>query len=193
MRVPSLALAALALIPATLAGQREFTIEARPNFVVPTGKLAGASLETGPAFGAIASIRLQPHLHLYGGWDWARFEAASSFAGPDRSFEQTGYSLGLRFEHPCPRHPALALRVEGGGTWQHVEIENSAGEIIADSKHSTGYEAGAGAALSLGDDWKLVPMARYRSLSPKFTIGSTTTFGNLRYVGAELALSRSFR
>jgi hypothetical protein len=193
MRVRSLALAAMLSIPAILPAQREIMIEARPTFAIPVSKLAGASLETGPAFGAIASIQLQQHLHLYGGWDWAHFGAATSFAGPDRSFEQTGYSLGLRFEHPCPRHTSLALRVEGGGTYQHIEIENTAGEIVSDSKHSMGYEAALGVALSLGEDWKLVPMARYRSLSPKFTIGSTTTPGNLRYVAAEFALSRSFR
>jgi hypothetical protein len=193
MRVPLLAVVAIVSLPAALAAQREITIEARPTFAIPTSKLAGASLETGPAFGAVASIQLHQHLHLYGGWDWAHFGAAASFAGPDRSFEQTGYSLGLRFEHPCPRHSSLALRVEAGGTYQHIEIENSAGEIVADSKHSAGYEAGLGLALSLGEEWKLVPMARYRSLSPEFTMGSTTTSGNLRYLAAEFALSRSFR
>jgi hypothetical protein len=193
MRVHYLVLAAIVAFPSALAAQREVMIDARPNFAIPVGKLAGASLETGPAFGATASIHLRRHMHLYGGWDWAHFSAANSFAGADRSFDETGYVLGLRFEHPSPRRPSLALRLEVGATYKHVEIENSAGEIISDSKHSMGYEAALGVAKSLGDDWKLVPLARYRSLSPKFTIGSTTTSGNLRYVAAELALSRSFR
>lgn len=193
MRILSLAFALTVSLPAALAAQRSIMIEVRPNFAIPIGKLAGTRLDVGTAFGATASIRLQQHLHLYGGWDWAHFGADNSFAGSKLEFEETGYDLGLRYEHPCRMHTDLAVRVEAGGTWKHVEIENAAGQIVADSKHSLGYEAAFGLAWSLSEEWKLVPMARYRSLSPEFTIGSTTTSGNLRYAAVEFTLSRSFR
>jgi opacity protein-like surface antigen len=193
MRISTLALAAAFAIPATTAAQSSLAVEVRPTFAIPIGKRAGAELTLGPAFGAAVSLRVQEQLHLYAGWDWAHFGAENSFAGSDLDFEETGYAFGLRLERPCPKGHRMALRAELGGTYKHVEIENSAGDLIADSKHSVGYEAALGAVMNLSDEWKLGPAARYRSLSPDFTIGGTKTSGELRYVTLELTLSRSFR
>jgi hypothetical protein len=193
MRVSILAFAMAVSVPAAVAAQDGVMIEVRPTFAVPVGKLAGARLDMGPAFGVTASIRLREELYAYAGWDWAHFWAKNSFAGTELDFEETGYSLGARFERPCPLGHPVALRLEGGATYKHVEIENAAGDLIADSKHSWGYEAAAGVAFGLSEDWKLVPMARYRALNPDFTIGSTRTSGNLRYASLEFTLSRRFR
>jgi opacity protein-like surface antigen len=193
MRVCSIAIFAALALPVTAAAQGTVMVEVRPTFAIPVGKLAGASLAMGPAFGLTGSTRLGENLHLYGGWDWAHFTAKNSFAGTNLDFDETGYVLGLRFERPCPRGHPVALRAEAGATYKHVEIENSAGDLISDSKHGIGYEAGLGVAMSLSDDWKLVPAARYRSLNADFTIGAAKTSGDLRYVTLEFTLSRSFR
>ena len=186
---------ALLLIAATSSvhAQDRWRFEVRGGAAFPMEDLGDASLNTGFGFEGTVGYRVQPHLWAYAGWDWHQFTADASFAGGDNDFEETGYALGLQFEHPIGgRSEAVALQLRAGGTYNHVEVENTAGDLVADSDHGLGWEAGAGLAFRLGNGWQLAPGMRFRSLSRDFTIGSTTTAGSLRYLAAELGISRSF-
>jgi hypothetical protein len=79
-----------------------------------------------------------------------------------------------------------------GGTYNHIEIENAAGDIVTDSGHGFGWEAGTGVAFRLGACWHLTPGIRVRSLNRDFSLGGVQTAGTLRYVTAEAGFSRSF-
>ena len=185
-------LAAGLLTTATVPiGAQRLTADLRAVAATP-GKLAGTELDMGVGFGATVAWQLQPHLHLYGGWDWLHFGSDNSFAGSDQDFEETGYTFGLRFEHPLGDASRLHYRLEGGGTYKHVEIENDDGDIIADSEHGLGYEAGLGLLWSVGASWRVGPLVRFRSLSADFDIGTQRTSGTLRYVGLEVGVSRRF-
>lgn len=183
--------ACLLLVGATpvLEAQR-LTLDLRPVIAAPNN-LANAELDMGVGFGATLAWRLQPHLHLYGGWDWLHFGSGNSFAGSDIDFEETGYTFGLRFEHPLGDASSLLYRLEAGGTYKHVELEDDDGDIIADSNHELGYEAGLGLLWPMGA-WRFGPTVRLRSLSPAFEINGLTTSGTLRYVGLEVGVSRRF-
>lgn len=111
-----------------------------------------------------------------------RFTADNSFAGPELDFEETGYTLGLRFEHPMRPTSRFLYRLEAGATYKHIEVEDADGDIIEDTGHGLGYELGAGLLVPLGETWKFAPTLRYRALARDFTIGGTTTSGDLRYV-----------
>lgn len=172
--------------------QNRFSVDLRVAGAAPIEKLAGADLSAGLGLGATVALRLQPHLHLYGGWDVLAFQTEQSFAGADRDFVETGYTYGLRFEHPFGAATALLYRLEAGGTFKHVEIENEDGDIIADSDHTVGFELGAGVVLNARQSWRIVPMLRLRSLAPEFAVGAVTTDGTLRYVAVEVGVSRRF-
>lgn len=189
----SLALLALAATASArdLQAQR-FTADLRGPLAAPTQELAGTDLNTGFGLGATVAYRLQTHLHVYGGWDWLRFRAEQSFAGTDMDFEETGYVFGLRFEHPFRSGSPMLYRLEGGGTYKHVEIENDGGDLIADSGHGLGYELGAGVLVPIGGSWRLAPMVRYRSLSQEFEVGNVRVEGDLRYTAVELGVSYRF-
>ncbi len=94
----------LALLSSVAMGTRSYgqglMFDARVGAALPTQALAGIDLEPGPILGATIAYKLQPHLHVYAGWDWAHFAADKRVAGADRDYEETGYTLGLRFEHP---------------------------------------------------------------------------------------------
>lgn len=188
------AIAALALITSGPLAAQDLTLDLRVAAVMPTSDLADADLETGLGFGATLAVRVMPHLHLYGGWDWVHFtNAGNSFVGEDRDIEETGYTIGLRFEHPFGVASRAMYRLEAGGTYKHVEIEDATGEIVADTEHGLGYEAGAGVLLPLGQGtWRLAATVRYRALDRDFVIGDDTRAGQLRYVGLELGVSRRF-
>ena len=115
-----------------------------------------------------------------------------SFAGPNIDAEETGYSLGVRFEHPFngPATPAFMLRA--GATYTHIEIENAGGAMMMDSGHGLGWEAATGVAFRMRDHWRLTPGVRFRSLKRDFDLDATTTPATLRYISAEVGLSRTF-
>jgi hypothetical protein len=185
--------AASALIGAyhDVAAQK-VAVDLRAVGATSTQRLAGADLSVGVGFGMTVGYHLQPHLLAYGGWDWIHFQADQSFAGPDMDFEETGYTAGLRFEHPIGAESLTLFRIEGGATYKHVEIENVGGDIIGDSGHRFGFEGGGGLVFALGEDWRFTPTLRFRSLSPAFDITGVTTKSDLRYAGIELGVSRKF-
>lgn len=187
------ALAVLAGMFGTTAQAQRMTLDLRSAGASATEELAGTDLDVSFGIGGTVALRVQPHLHVYGGWDWLHFGSDHSFAGANRDFEETGYTFGLRFEQPFTPSGRLLYRVDAGGTWKHVEVENSAGDILYDSGHSLGYECGAGMVLAIGDTWRFVPMVRYRSLSPEFDMGNQVMRGDLRYVGLEAGLSYRFK
>lgn len=189
----ALGAAALALaFSSPIAGaQQRVTLDLRTTLVSPISDV-DADLSPGFGFGGTIAYRLQPHLHLYGGWDWIRFTSDQSFAGADLDFEETGYTFGLRFEHPLGNDSRRAYRLEAGGLYKHLEIEDSDGALVDDSGHGLGFELGAGLLLPMGERWSLVPAARFRSHSPSFDVGSGTTDGTMSYVGIELGFSRRF-
>lgn len=191
LKLVATALALVASANGAVAQQR-ITLDLRVAAAMPITDLADADLETGIGLGSTLAFRLQPHLHLYGGWDYMHFTSDQSFAGADLDFEETGYTFGLRFEHPFKVDSRVAYRLEAGGTYKHVEIENDDGDLVVDSGHELGFELGTGLLIPLGAQWNLTPTVRFRSLEPSFQIGTTTTEGTMRYVGLELGISRRF-
>ena len=184
--------ALVALMVSDAAAQHKFSFDFRGTVDAPASRLADADLSTGVGFGATLGFRIQRHVTMYGGWDWLHFSANQSFAGANRDFEETGYTLGLRFQHPFEDGGRLDWRAEAGATYKHVEIENSGGDLISNSGHEVGVEGGLGLAIPSSGGWSLTPMLRYRALAPDFTIGATRTSAHLRYFGVEIGVARSF-
>jgi hypothetical protein len=189
-------LTALMLLFASTASntyaQDAWGIEVRGGAAFATEDPADVSLATGFGFEGTIAYRFQPHLSVYAGWDWHRFPADGSFAGSNSDFEETGYAFGLLFEHPIGRSEAMAIQLRGGGTYNHIEVENDAGAPIADSGHGLGYEAGVGLAFRLTDLWRVTPGLRFRSLSRDLETGTVTTAADLRYLAVDVGFARWF-
>jgi len=82
--------------------------------------------------------------------------------------------------------------LRAGGLYDHAEIENTAGDIVADSGHEFGWEAGAGLSVPIGERLALAPGVRYRTFSANVDVGEGTTSVDLTYVAVEVGLSWSF-
>lgn len=177
-----LALAAAASIAAgsPAAAQDRFGLEIDGGAAIPTGKLAGAELKTGFGLGANVRLRLQPHLSAYGGWEYHTFRTDVMLGQREIDVDDTGYTFGLRFEHPLLARSAWWVRA--GGLASHIELEDDAGETIGDSGHGLGFELGAGLAVPIGDRFSLTPGVRYRSLSRDLDVGGASENGRLSYV-----------
>lgn len=191
--IASTALLAL-LATSPLHAQDRWSVELRTGGAVPGEDLGSTDLRYA-AFGFEGTVRYRflEHLALYAGWDWLHFDADDGFVLPDAEFEETGYAFGLRFEHPIRGEsggPAAWVRV--GGTYDHIEVEDDAGEMVSDSGHGLGWEAAGGVALSLGSRWSLTPGLRYRSLARDVTWNGATVPVELDYLALEIGFSRSF-
>lgn len=183
---------ALVLVALPLQAQDRWTLEATGGAAVPTGDLGDAALNAGLTFGASVSARVMPHLAVYGGWDWVHFSTDEGNGG-ELDVEETGYGLGLRFEHPLRGESGFPkVRLQAGGTYKHIEVEDADGDLVADSGHGLGFEGGAGLAVAFGEQWQLTPMLRYRSLSRDLDLGVGEQSLELQYVTFELGFSRAF-
>ena len=171
--------------------QKKWSFELKPGVSFPTKDLHDAKLKTGFGFEGVLAYRFMPHLAAYAGWSWNKFNADKSFAGNDTDFEETGYSFGLQFVHPFP-NSSISFLLKAGGTYNHIETENSEGNIVNDTGHGPGWQAGAGVSIPLGNRWSLVPEIRYRSLSRDIKIGNEKIPLDLNYVFAGLGISYSF-
>jgi hypothetical protein len=145
-------------------------------------------LKTGVGFDGTLGYRVAPHLLVNSGWGWNRF---ASKGDGSNDYEETGYTLGLRFDHPIS--PSRISFVAGiNAIYKHIEVENSSGNTIADTGHGWGWQADAGIGLPLGGRAKLIPSLRYSALSRDLTLGSSTQSVDLNYLSAGLGLSWNF-
>jgi hypothetical protein len=191
-RLAPLLLIGLFLMPPSRIFAQRVTVDFRGAAASPQERLAGIDLKAGSGFGTTLALKVRPHLFTYAGWDWMRFRTDAVPAASRMDFIETGYTLGLRFEHPFRVGSDLAYRLELGGTSKHIEVENDVGELIADSGHEIGFESGASLVMPFGKTWRLIPTARYRSLGVGLTMNDASSKGHHRYYGIEVAVAREF-
>jgi opacity protein-like surface antigen len=83
--------------------------------------------------------------------------------------------------------------VRAGGLFNHVEIEDEdAGDLIADSKHTLGFEVGGGLDVTLNDRWSLTPGVRYRRFEPNVRFNGAESSSTLSYVTVDVGLALRF-
>lgn len=182
----------LVAAPGTIHAQGRWRFELRGGPAFAIKDLGAASLGTGLGFEGTVAYRIQPHVSVYAGWDWHRFPSDASSTGPNGDFEETGYAFGLQFEHPIGGSEALALQLRAGGTYNHLEMENNAGDLVADSGHGIGWEGGAGLAVRLDDHWQVTPGLRLRSLTRDLAMEGAAGSAELTYLAVEVGFSRRF-
>jgi opacity protein-like surface antigen len=188
----SLMTAALVLLTgaSTAQAQSRFSLELRGGPAWPTADLGESALETGIGFGFNVGYRLQQHLGAYAGWDWHRFVTEEPFNGGDYDVEDTGYAFGLQFRHPLTDR--FGGWVRASGIYNHIELEDDGGSIIADTGHELGWEAGGGLLFPVGQHFALTPGVRYRTFSATLDTGQGEVPVDLSYVTAEIGLTWSF-
>jgi hypothetical protein len=171
----------------TALAQSRYGIELNGGAAFPTRDLGAAALESGFGSGFIGTLRVLPHLHLYVGWDYQRFVTDERIGTNEYDIDDTGYTFGARFQHPLRKK--VDVWVRAGGLYNHIEMEDSDGDIISDTGHEFGWEAGAGLSVPITSRIAIMPGARYRTYSSTLTVGHKDIDVDLSYVTAELRLA----
>lgn len=170
---------------------KRFGLELSAGASWATSKPGNTKLNTGFGFEGLFHYRFMPHTGVYAGWGWNRFGADDSFAGSDVCFEETGYVFGLQFKHPISTWP-IAYYLRAGGLYNHIEIENSDGDIIGDTGHGLGFQLAAGIDYSLGKNWSITPGLKFNSLSGDVEIEGVTTSLNHNYLSLRVGIIKRF-
>ena len=173
--------------------QDRVSIQFRPGVSFATTALFDADLKVGFGFEGSVAYRFMPHVGAYAGWGWNRFSASQSFAGADMDFEETGYTLGLQFIHAFSRDMPFEYFARAGVIINHIEIENSQGEMIADSGHGTGFQVETGLSFSLGETFRIMPGIKYQSLSREIDLEGIRYPLDLNYLSGGVSVSWTFR
>jgi len=178
---------ALILVNATAQeSDSRWSFELNGGAGLPLQKLGGTELATGFNLEGALHYRVLEHTGLYAGWGWAHF------AGGDQlDYEETGYVMGLSFEHPLPQS-SISYYLRAGALYNHLEVEDESGEIIDDTGHGWGVQAAAGFDIPIGAKWSLTPGLKFHALNRDLdTAGQPRDF-NLRYISARIGIEKKF-
>jgi hypothetical protein len=169
----------------------KFSIELSVGPSFATQELAGSNLNTGAGSEVLFHYRFMPHVGAYAGWGYNRHSSDNSFAGSDMDFEETGYVFGLQFKHPLGKLP-LSYYIRGAGLYNHIETEDSSGDIINDTGHGLGWQLAGGVDVPIGRGWSLTPGLKFNALSRDFDNGTINRNLDLNYVTARIGIIKGF-
>ncbi|NTW26507.1 MAG: porin family protein [Lentimicrobium sp.] len=188
-----IAVAVLALALSGFAQEKEkrFGFEVSGGASFATSDLGGANLQVGLGGEGVFHYRFMPHLGAFAGWGYNAFSAENSFAGNEIDFEETGYVFGLQFKHPVGISP-VSYYVRAGGLYNHIELENTDGNIIGDTGHGFGWQVAGGVDIPLGRNWSLTPGVKFNSLSGDVNMEGTTTQLDLNYIQVRVGILKNF-
>jgi hypothetical protein len=187
----TIALTVFALNATAQNNQDRWAFELSTGASYATTEIGDANLKAGPAIEGTFYYRFLEHTSIYLGWGWKKFGSNHSFAGNNMDFEETGYTYGVQFKHPLA-NTRLNYVVRAGGIYNHVEIENTDGDIISDTGHGLGWQAAGGIELPLGRSWTLIPMVKYSSLSRDFESGADEFNSNLNTLSTQIGFAKNF-
>lgn len=171
--------------------EKRFGFELSGGASLATSKPGDAKLNPGLGFEGIFHYCFMPHTGVYAGWGWNHFGSDDSFAGKNIDFEETGYVFGLQYKHPFGQKP-LAYYFRAGGLYNHIELENTDGDIIADSGHGLGFQLATGIDYSLGKNWSITPGLKFNYLNREITTDELTTKLDHQYLSLRVGILKKF-
>jgi hypothetical protein len=158
--------ALLSLLTLALAAQGE---DKRAGFEVNGGLSLSTSApgenitNVGAGGEALLHYRLTKHFGIYGGWGYNAFRNDYEPAGHSCDFEETGYILGLQYKRKM-EFSNSSVFVRAGYQYKHIEIEDPSGELLFDTTHGPGWQAGCGIDLPLAEKWSLLSEVKFNAL-----------------------------
>lgn len=178
----------LLLCSNVIISQNKWSVEFRPAIDFPSEDLENSNIKTGFGFEVRATYLFMEHLSAYAGWGFNTFEIEDF----NYDLDETGYVFGLQFNHPLGASERLYYILRVGATYNHLELENTEGDLLDDSGHGLGWQIGAGLGYNLGDNWDLRPTVRFSSLSRDLEIDNENINVDLNYLSFGIGITKTF-
>jgi hypothetical protein len=126
--------------------QSRLALELRAGPAFPTADMSTPTFHTGAGFGAALNFQVLPAILFYAGWDWHHFAFDKPFSGNEYEAADSGYTVCVQFQRPMAG--ALASWIRAGVIYNHIEVENPEGSIVAGSGDELGWEVRRGSRAS---------------------------------------------
>jgi hypothetical protein len=155
----------------------------------PVKNLGNTKLEMGLSFEATLAYAFTQNIAAYAGWGLNAFDEKREDDDLRMHFEETGYTFGLHYKHAFTPGSNYNYMLGAGGIYNHIETENTHGNIINDSGHGIGWQMEAGLSIQISERAQLIPSIRYRELSRVITTEGITATTDLNYFSAGLIVT----
>ncbi|HOF19851.1 MAG TPA: outer membrane beta-barrel protein [Bacteroidales bacterium] len=184
--------ALMAILPLGLVAQNSGKRSAlEMNGALSLSSFFSGETVTGAGAEALFHYRLAKQLGIYGGWGYNVFRNDYPPAGYRCDFEETGYSIGLQYKHKIEFFNS-SLFVRGGCLYKHIEIEDPSGELLFDTTHRPGWQAGCGIDIPVAEKWSIVSEARFSSLNERKAQTNTSPIPVRNYFSIRLGILKKF-
>lgn len=171
--------------------QEKFSVEFRPGISFPLNEIAGTKVNTGYGFEFTVAYEVLQDVGIYAGWGWNKFNSENTFMVNRIDIVETGYTAGIQFKHRITNSP-ISYLIRGGTVYNHLELENKDGNLIADSGYGIGWQAEAGVTLEIGNKWDFRPTLRFRSLPGDIEVFNGHMSVDLQYISLGVGLAKRF-
>jgi hypothetical protein len=189
-----IAAALIASLPLSLTAQSE---EKRGAFEINGGIALSAAFpgdvinNVGAGAEALFHYRVARHLGLYGGWGYNAFRSDYEPARLKCDFEETGYIIGLQYKRPIELSN-VSVFVRGAYQYKHIEIEDPTGELLFDTTHGSGWQAGFGLDLPFSENWSVVPELKFSVLPEKESNATVEQITDRNYFSVRIGILKRF-
>ncbi|SRX72960.1 outer membrane beta-barrel protein [Aequorivita antarctica] len=182
---------AILLVSFTLQAQEKWSVEFRPGLNFPTSDVGNIDAEIGYGFELTGAYKLMPHFSVYAGWGLNQFKGSDSNFNEDFTFEETGGTFGFEIIRQIGTS-AFSYLGSAGAIYNHIKLDNNAGDISVDTGYGFGWQVAAGVNYEFAPNLSLKPMLRYRSLSTDVEIENVSTDIKLNYISFGIGLALDF-
>ena len=182
---------AFLLFSYNLKGQEKWSVEFRPGLNFPTSNIGNTSTQVGFGFELTGAYKIMPHLSAYAGWGLNQFKGEDNLAAENFTFEERGYTFGFQIIKPIGTS-TFSYVGSAGAIYNHIELENTAGNIKGDTGHGFGWQIAAGIDYEFASNLSFRPMLRYRSLTRDLEIANVSSELKLNYISFGIGLAWDF-
>lgn len=190
----SIAAVLLAILPVTLIAQEESKrggFEINGGMSLSTRFPGDVITNVGAGAEALFHYRMTKHLGLYGGWGYNAFRSDYEPARHRCDFEETGYIIGLQYKRPM-EFSNVSVFVRGAYQYKHIEIEDPSGELLFDTTHGPGWQAGFGLDLPFSENWSVIPELKFSVLLDKESNSTVEPIQDRNYFSVRIGLLKRF-
>lgn len=187
----ALLMAAISLSLTAQDREKRFSVELNGGLSLSLNHSGDPVTNVGAGSEAIIHYRLMNHLGLYGGWGYNAFRNDYEPAGQRCDLEETGYIIGLQYKHKI-EFSDISVFVRGAFQYKHIEVEDPAGELIFDTTHGPGWQAGFGIDVPLAAKLSLIPEVKFSALTERKDKAVTNSIPDRNYFSLRLGILKKF-
>ncbi|MCB0465274.1 MAG: porin family protein [Aequorivita sp.] len=174
-----------------MKAQEKWSVEFRPGLSFLTNDLGNTDAKVGFGFELTGAYKIMPHLSVYAGWGLNQFKGEDSYFNEDFTLKETGFTFGFQIIRSIGTS-AFSYVGSAGAIYNHILLENNAGDISEDTGYGFGWQVAAGVDYEFASNLSLRPMLRYRSLSRDVEIENVATGLKLNYISFGIGLAWDF-